>query len=253
LLNEAANYFGNELTPQEEAQIASLSSATPGWQTQLAAQLSRTQAPNSLPPSARSRWIPAFLGSAFLPRAAFALALAAAVGLGIRDYTLSARLSSQSHQAGADLQRLQKNVLEQSAQIAVLTAQLNVPAKPADHNATRSDEETRIASLALDTGLTRGAGETKRLSIPAGASIVRVFLHIAEVPPGVIHEELQTVEGKKLWSQEMQPSGAESKSGSLTLFVPASLLAPDDYLIVLSHAMPEGPEELATYSFRVPR
>jgi len=65
--------------------------------------------------------------------------------------------------------------------------------------------------------------------------------------------ELQTVDGKKLWSQEMQPSGAESKSGSLTLFIPANLLAPDDYLIVLSHSMPEGSEELATYSFRVPR
>jgi len=93
----------------------------------------------------------------------------------------------------------------------------------------------------------------KRLSVPVGTDVARITLHVPESPDGVMREELLNFDRQKIWSQELRPSDAERTSKSLTLLVPAYLLTPDDYLIKLSREMPDRPEEVATYSFRVPR
>ena len=93
----------------------------------------------------------------------------------------------------------------------------------------------------------------KRLFVPAGAELVRITLHVPDAPDGAMREELLNFDRRRIWSQELKTSAAEMKSGSLTLLVPAYLLTPDDYLIKLSRETPDKPEEVATYSFRVPR
>jgi len=253
LLNQAAEDFIEELSPGEEAQIANLTSSTPGWQTRLATKLSDTQVFTPKIPAARHSWLPSIVGPLTPSRLALAVALAGLVVLGIRDYSLQAHLSSQSLQATADVQRLEQDVLQQKTQIADLTAQVSRPVPASAHAASQPPEERAIASLVLDAGLTRGAGEMKRLSVPLGTDLVRITLHVTDRPDGVVREELLNFDRQKIWSQELKASAAETKSGSLMLLVPAYLLTPDDYLIRLSRETPDKPEEVATYSFRVPR
>ena len=249
LLNQAAGDFDEELTPQEEAQIASLASSTTAWQTKVAVRLQGIQAVSPAGSAPKPGWSSSMVAFLTPSRLALVAALAALILLGIGDYRLTGRLSSQSLQASADVNRLQRDVDLERAQIAELTAQLNKPAP----SAPQPVQEANVASLTLDSGLSRGTGEMKRLSVPSGAGIVRITLHSTGNPDGVMREELLTVDRRKIWSQELRPSDAERKSGSLTLLIPAYLLTPEDYLIVLSRELPDGPEQVATYSFRVPR
>jgi hypothetical protein len=253
LLNLAAEAFVEKLTPQEEAEIANLPSSTAAWQTGLATRLRSTQVVMSNVPAARSSWFSSTIDSLGSSRLAFAAALAGIIGLGIWDYSLTTHMSSQSIQATADVHRLEQVALQQKMQIAGLTAQLSRPGASAANAAPQPAEEASIASLVLDTGLTRSTGEMKRLFVPAGTNVVRITLHLPESPDGVMHEELLNFDRQKIWSQDLRPSAAETKSRSLTLLVPAYLLTPDDYLITLSRELPDRPDEVATYSFRVPR
>ncbi|MGA2047572.1 MAG: hypothetical protein ABSG96_07760 [Terracidiphilus sp.] len=253
LLNQAAEDFIEELTPGEEAQIANLTSSTSDWQTRLATRLSGTHAftPNIF--AARRSWLSSFVGPMPSSRLALAAALAGLVVLGIRDYSLEAHLSSQSLRAAADVQRLEQDVLKQKTQIADLNAQVSSPTPASAHSAQQVTGNASIATLVLDAGLTRGAGEMKRLSVPAGTELVRITLHVPGAPDGVMREELLNFDRRRIWSQELKASAAETKSGSVTLLVPSYLLTPDDYLIKLSRETPDKSEEVATYSFRVPR
>jgi hypothetical protein len=253
LLNFAAGDLLKELTPQEEAQIANLSSSTAVWQASLAKKLHGAQ---SVPPSlpvAKENWFRSVMASTTFSRLAFAAALVGLIVLGIRDYSLTAHLSSQSRQATAEVQRLEQDVLQQKAQIAELTAQLSSPVLATSSAVPQPGEEASIASLVLDAGLTRSTGEMKRLSIPVGTDVVRITLHLADKPDGVMREDLLDFDRQKIWSQELRPSDADKKSNSLTLLIPAYLLKPDDYLIKLSRELADSPAEVATYSFRVPR
>jgi len=166
------------------------------------------------------------------------------------------------------MRRLELDGEQQKGQIAELSRQqgteqsaLSAAEAPSVSQAAASDRVAslaRSAALTLDAGLTRGSGEMKRLTIPAGAEFARIVLHTPETPvsmktDGVMHEELLTVDRRKLWSQELKPSAAENSSSSLSLLIPAYLLTPDDYVIVLSREADNGVEEIASYSFRVPR
>lgn len=253
LLNQAAEDFLEELTPLEETQIANLSSSTAGWQTSLAIKLSGTQQITPNGPHAKGSWFSSVVASLTPSRLAFAAVLIGIVVLGIRDYSLTTQMSSQSLQATAGAHQLEQDVLQQKAQIADLNAQLSRPVLSAEHASPQPAEQSSIASLVLDAGLTRSTGEMKRLSVPVGTDVARITLHVPESPDGVMREELLNFDRQKIWSQELRPSDAERTSKSLTLLVPAYLLTPDDYLIKLSREMPDRPEEVATYSFRVPR
>jgi hypothetical protein len=153
----------------------------------------------------------------------------------------------------AQVDKLQQDVLQQKDHITELSAELAGAGKPQALASDRRNPETQIASLTLDAGLTRGGGETKRLTVPGGAEIVKVTLHMDESPDGVIQEELMTAERQPRWSQRHPLSKPEIERKSTTLIIPASLLTPDDYLIILSRESPNGPERLASYSFRVVR
>jgi len=253
MLSRAAEDFVEELTPQEEVLIANLPSSTLNWQTRLANQLRSTRTATADRPHAIGVWFSSIAASLTPSRLAFAAALAGIMVLGLRDYSLSRHLSSQSLQATADVQLLEQDVLQQKAQIADLTAKLNSPLASSAQMAPRQGEEPSIASVVLESGLTRSAGEMKRLSVPAGTELVRITLHIPDSPGGVMREELLNFDRRKIWSQELEASAAETKSRSLSIFIPAYLLKPDDYLIKLSRESQDRFDEVATYSFRVPR
>jgi hypothetical protein len=148
---------------------------------------------------------------------------------------------------------LKQSSLQQSAQIAELTAGLRKSSTPATAPEPQPTGNSQIASLSLDPGLTRGIVGLKRLTIPRGTDIAKITLRLLETPDGALREDLTTAEGQRKWSQELSPPESEKKTNSLSLLVPAYLLTPNDYQIVLSQQAPGGFERFATYTFRVTR
>jgi hypothetical protein len=213
LAHEAAD-LSAELTPQEEEQIAALSSSSPGWQMRLAAKLQSGGADAQTVGAGRHAWFAAVVALFTPSRMALAAALMAAVVLGTQDYRLQEHLADHSQRTAAEIHRLELNSDQQQAQIAELTAQHATPAVAARATARP------VAQLSLDAGLTRGSGEMKRLTIPADTHFVKITLRAPQSTEGVMREELLTVDGRRLWAQELQPSESESKAGTLSLLVP---------------------------------
>jgi hypothetical protein len=253
LLRQAKEDFADELTSEEETIIADLPSSQTPWQGRLAVKLEDIQAPLPVfsPPRDRSR---SFLGTLLAPwRLAFAAAFIGLILLGLRDHRRTAHLSAQHHQATAEIQRLQQSILQQSTQIAELTAGLRKSSTPATVPEPPPTGNVQIASLSLDPGLTRGIVGLKRLTIPRGTDIAKITLRLAETPDGIVREDLVTAEGEKKWSQELRPPESEKRINSLSLLLPVYILTPNDYQIVLSRQSSAGFERFATYTFRVIR
>jgi len=253
LLRQAVDDLTYDLTPQEEAQIAGLSSSTDEWQKKLAAQLHDAQAHSGVRfPDRRGR---PFWGANLLApaRLALAAALMGLIVLGVRDYRQAIFSSSQVSEKSADIQRLHVEVLQQNSQIGDLNTKLDQLSAPGKAAAPQRSANAEVPTLTLNPGLTRGRGEMKRLADPRGAEMVKIGLHVADFPEGVLREELQTVDQRQIWAQELRPSDAEKKVGTLVLVIPPYLLTPDDYQIILSRKLPTGTEEVASYVFRVTR
>jgi hypothetical protein len=253
LLRQAKEDFAEELTQEEETIIANLPSSHTAWQGRLAVNLEDTQAPLPVlsPPKDRS---PSFLGSLLAPwRLGIAAAITGLILFGLRDYRQRADLLAQHHQATTEIQRLQQSILQQSTQIAELTAELRKSSTPPTASGPPPTGNVQIASLSLDPGLTRGIVGLKRLTIPRGSDIAKITLRLAETPDGIVREDLVTAEGEKKWSQELRPPESEKRINSLSLLVPVYLLTPNDYQIVLSRQAPGEFEKFATYTFRVIR
>lgn len=249
LLSEALNDLTGECTYPEEARIAGLDSATSQWQGNLAGRLSGG-APASLanarlvsPPPTPRPW-----------RLAFAGAIIGLILLGVRDYRRTVYFSAQNLQATAEVQRLKQSNLQQKTQIAELTAGFRKPSTPAAAPQPHpTGNSLMAAALVLDPGLTRGIGSLKRLTVPQGTDVAKLTLRLLETPDGVVREDLVTAGGQKKWSQELSPPPSEMKTSSLSLWLPVSLLTPNDYQIVLSRQSADGFERFATYTFRVTR
>jgi hypothetical protein len=253
LLRQAKEDFADELTSEEETILAGLPSSNTAWQGRLAVRLQDTKAPLPVLSAPKDR-SPSFPGIFLAPwQLAFAAAIIGLILLGLRDHRQTAYLSAQNHQATAEIQRLKQSSLQQSAQIAELTAGLRKSSTPATAPEPQPTGNSQIASLSLDPGLTRGIVGLKRLTIPRGTDIAKITLRLLETPDGALREDLTTAEGQRKWSQELSPPESEKKTNSLSLLVPAYLLTPNDYQIVLSQQAPGGFERFATYTFRVTR
>ena len=253
LLRQATEDFTEELTPDEESRVAELSSSTALWQQRLVVKLQDDQPalPNFPPAKDRS---PSFLGSLLAPwPLAFAAALLGLILLAVREYRQAVDLSAQNHQAIVEIQRLKQSILQQNTQIAELTAQATRSRTSTTAPEPQPTGNVQIASLVLDPGLTRGIASVKRLTVPRGTDIAKITLRLLETPDGVVREELLTAEGQKKWSQELSPPASEKKTYTLSLLLPAYLLTPNDYRIVLSRQSADGFERFATYTFRVTR
>jgi hypothetical protein len=252
-LRQAKEDFADELTAEEETIIANLPSAHTAWQGRLAVKLEDTQTPLPVHSPAKER-SPSFPGSLLAPwPLAFAAAIFGLILLGLQDYRQTAYLSAQNHQASAEIQRLQQSILQQNKQIAELSAGLRKASAPATVPEPQPTGEVQVASLSLDPGLTRGIVGLKRLTIPRGTEIAKISLRLVETPDGAIREDLVTADGEKKWSQELSPPESAKTTNNLSLLVPAYLLTPDDYQIVLSRQSSDGVERFATYTFRVSR
>jgi hypothetical protein len=253
LLRQAVGNLADELTSDEERLIASLTSTSPEWQTQMAARLCATELPAAKRTGRRYDLLLPLRPFVSPFRVAFAGAIVAFVVLAIRDHRKTEVFLTQSRKSEVEMQRLQQDILQQRTRLATLTAELANREVPLSHSPTQPTSDEQVTSLTLEAGLTRGTGEIPKLKMPLGAQFIKVTLHVTTLSGDVLREDLITVDRQKKFSQELRPSAADKRSQSLSLMVPAYLFTPDDYQIVLSRQSVDRFEEVGTYTFRVIR
>lgn len=110
----------------------------------------------------------------------------------------------------------------------------------------------RAYAVTLAPGLTRGAGETQRITIPPDADTLRLSL---EPPPEVYASyrvELQTAAGRAVQTIDgLVPRETDGRR-AIEADIPARTLTPDDYQVRLAGLNPgRDAEPLARYYFRL--
>jgi hypothetical protein len=108
-----------------------------------------------------------------------------------------------------------------------------------------------ILSFLLTTGQTRIIGsELQQIAIPPGTDLVRLRMKLDKDVSLRFQAAIRAVGGPQVWSRR----SLKSRSGAITVDVPADKLPVDDYILTLSATTPTGEtEEIKNHSFRVLR
>jgi len=194
--------------------------------------------------------------AALIPLAAAVLLL---IGAWLAAQTV--RLGRQLEQARAERdarertqQRLQQQVDSERRRNEQLLAELESERGKREDRSAPGSALPVIVSFILSPGLPRDAGDARRLAIPPEAAQVRLWITFKAGAYQSYRAELQTVEGRVIWSQRgltAQPRG-EEKMAQMT--IPARRLKDDDYILILKGAAPTGElSDVSEYSFRVVR
>ena len=108
----------------------------------------------------------------------------------------------------------------------------------------------RVVVLALAPGLTRADVPPQRVTIPSGASTLRLELGLPEESARATYRAmLSSAEGAEVWAGAATRAGA----GRLAVEIPAERVAEGDYELVLTGAGKSGSAEVASYTFGVLR
>lgn len=229
-------------------------------------------------PSAEPRATPREWFARLFTRPAFGAALAAALLVAV---SLAAWLAAHNSQLRTQLEQLQARQTPRPSPAQDLEQQLAAERQRGEQLAAelqrerglrevaeaRRPQETRepqpppqtrgparspvaaFVALTLTPGLVRGSGDTKKISVPPGAREVRVRLDLAESSHPGYRADVKTLDGREVWSgRRLRAAGGKF----VQVNIPARLLGPDDYQIVLSGVNSSGEsEELGSYYFRV--
>lgn len=108
-----------------------------------------------------------------------------------------------------------------------------------------------FVALTLTPGAVRDTGELKKVTLSPDTSEVRVRLDLAAGGHRSYRAALRTADGREVWSARgLRAAGTKV----VQVNIPARLLPPDDYEILLSGVTSSGEtEELNSYYFRVSR
>lgn len=109
-----------------------------------------------------------------------------------------------------------------------------------------------IASFMLTPGLVRDTGESNRLIITPGITVVRLHLSVEEAVYQSYSAVLETVEGQEVWSRRGLRAQSNRSGKAVVMSLPANLLSQRDYILTLRGASAAGEvEDVGEYSFRV--
>lgn len=107
-----------------------------------------------------------------------------------------------------------------------------------------------VIAFTLTPGLVRESGSLKKLSVPPGARELLIRLDLAEGDYQSYRVVLKTLDGRELLSRQ----GLRAAGGGkyVPVSIPAQLISPNDYQILLVGVTPSGEaENISTYYFRV--
>jgi len=110
-----------------------------------------------------------------------------------------------------------------------------------------------IVALTLAPGLARGTDEGARVSIPAGADLLQIELGLKPNREyGQYRAALQNADGRDIWTQDRIVARRTPTGQAVNVTVPANLVTPGDYLLILKGLTARGDlEEAGDYAFRV--
>jgi hypothetical protein len=167
---------------------------------------------------------------------------------------LQERLASEqvrNEQLSAELQRQQERLAEESRKLQAAEAAQRRQQVAAERGQSQRPEVAAFVTLMLTPGAVREGGELKKISLSPAAREVRIRLDLSAGGYRSYRAALRTADGRELWSaRRLRAAGAKF----VQVNIPARLLAPDDYQILLSGLTSSGePEELDSYYFRVSR
>jgi hypothetical protein len=211
------DYAAGRLTSEERAAFAQRCLANDEGKRRLATaeaivRACRRPAAPQLPAADRYARLPGFLGL---------LATAAAL------------LAAVSTWLVRDLQRTRAELTSARSELA-RSASPAPAARPAP----------LVIAVALAPGLTRSAGEVRRVQIPGDAESVRLDLDLGAATVGAGRRVIiRTADGAEVWSEALA-GAAEGRKAAVS--VPARLFATADYEIVLTAAAGQRP---ITFSF----
>jgi hypothetical protein len=167
---------------------------------------------------------------------------------------LRERLALEQHrseQLSAELRRQQELLAEESRKLqAVQESQTRQQNAGARGQAQRPGIAAFVA-LALTPGAVRETGELQKVSLLPDTREVRIRLDLAKGGYRSYRTALRTSDGREVWTARgLRATGAKF----VQVNIPAGLLTPDDYQILLSGVASSGKtEELDSYYFRVLR
>jgi hypothetical protein len=153
-------------------------------------------------------------------------------------------------------QRLQAEATEQRArgeQLAERLAQEQSQRAQLEQAATLKSSQSTEIPFVLTAGTLRSTPETKRLIIPPEIRLVQLQLDFEKESAYQSYRvSLQNREGDEFWSQGKLRARATVSGQAVILSLPATVLAPGDYILKLSGAGAAGQiEEISSYAFRV--
>jgi hypothetical protein len=123
------------------------------------------------------------------------------------------------------------------------------PAGPASPPGVPAARPPVIVALTLSPIATRSATASRPLMIPSGTDIVELELAVESSPASATRVDVTTVAGSQVWSGA--PTAAAQRN-AVKVQIPASQLAPDDYLVTLLGRTPRGADsEQHRYFLRV--
>lgn len=115
------------------------------------------------------------------------------------------------------------------------------PRRPGREGGTGpTGRQASVVALALVPGMARGEGDGNTLVVPPGADVVRLDVALPPQDYRGLRAEIQTVEGRRVWSGVVRRTGRSGGGQNASVSVPARLLDEDDYLLTVTGAVAGG-------------
>lgn len=158
------------------------------------------------------------------------------------------QLEQRSAEGRARVEQLDKQLGEERDRRAQLEQELSTREEQADEQSARP----AFIALLLAPGRIRGGGETKRLLLPQGVEQVRLQLELTGDISSNYRAVVMNSEGKEVWTRTALRARRDGARPVISISIPASILAEDDYELRLTGLDNTGqPERVDSYYFTV--
>jgi hypothetical protein len=189
------------------------------------------------------------------------LAAAALLALGAWLAIQTVRLGRQLDKMSAELEMQEKTERQLRQQVDSerlrsdrLLAELEIERNKPEALIAPTSSLPVIVSFMLSPGLPRDAGDARRFFVPPETTQVRLHATFKTGDYQSYRAELQTVEGRVIWSQRKLTATRRLQEKMVMMTLPATRFKDDDYILVLKGVAPTGESiDLSEYSFRVVR
>jgi hypothetical protein len=166
---------------------------------------------------------------------------------GLQEQLASERLRNE--QLSAELRRQQELLADESRKLQQVRETQGQQQSANARTQTTRQGVAAFVVLALTPGVVRDSGELKKVSLSPDTREVRVRLDLAAGGYRGYHAALRAADGREVWTARGLRA---TRAKYVQVNIPAKLLKPDDYQILLSGVTSTGEvEELNSYYFRV--